>query len=260
MNKTFKEVEAMERKELTQALLGGKTQQSQTQGGGEVMRRYLWSTIDASGRLVPYAVLECSEEIAEEIENRERYENKWMFIADRLHERYPEQFPEWWDDYGKRHAFWYNNVLESWEEAYERIKEERIRALRDSWDDEEGLEFEVERLADEELSSLPVFKIEGEGKEGFYWFYEVVYERDRYPEELYGLPVPTLISVEEFEGRRLETYRLSDKKALVRDTYDNGDPAWVFIGVETLNDKVWQTEYVFCLSACNNDMFWFVDL
>jgi hypothetical protein len=148
------------KKELTQTPAGRVSQQSQTQGGGEAVRRYLWSTIDASGRLVPYVVLECSEETAKEIESRDRYENKWMFIADRLHERYPEQFPEWWDVYGKRHAFWYNNVLESWEEAYERMKEEKIRALRDNWDDEESLEFEAERLVDEELSSLPVFKID----------------------------------------------------------------------------------------------------
>jgi hypothetical protein len=159
--KTFKGGEAMERKEQMQTTPAGRvSQQTTSQAGGEAMRRYLWSTIDVGGRLVPYAVLECSEEIAEEIGNRERYENKWMFIADSLHERYPGQFPEWWDGYGKRHAFWYNNVLEDYEEAYERIKEEKIRALRDNWDDEEGLEFEAERLADEELSSLPVFKID----------------------------------------------------------------------------------------------------
>jgi hypothetical protein len=97
-------------------------------------------------------------------------------------------------------------------------------------------------------------------KEGFYWFYRVAYERDKYPEELYNLPTPELIEVKEFEDRKLEVYRLSDRKAIVRDTYDNGQRVWVFIGVELFNDEVWQTENIFCLPACDNDYFFFVDL
>jgi hypothetical protein len=153
MNKNLIGGEAMERKEQMQ---------SQTKKGGVAMRRYLWSTIDASGRLVPYVVLECSEETAREIESRDRYENEWMFIADRLHERYSEQFPEWWDGYGRRNAFWYNNVLEDYEEAYERIAEERMKELRDCFDDEECLKHEAEWQVEEELARLPVFVIENE--------------------------------------------------------------------------------------------------
>ena len=238
------------------------------------MRRYLWSTIDASRRLVPYVILECSEEIAEEIESRDRYENKWMFIAERLHERYPEQFPEWWDGYGRRHVFWYNNVLEDYEEAYERMVEERMKELRDSFDDEECLKHEAEWQVAEELVRLPVFVIgdssrpihptednQGEScvddKEKFHWFYWVVYDPDRYPERLYELPSPKLLKVEELEdGRIIEVYQLSDRKGLIRDTYDNGNSAFCVIGVSS----EWHDEYIFCLRVCDNDMFEFIDL
>jgi hypothetical protein len=102
----------------------------------------------------------------------------------------------------------------------------------------------------------------GETQQGFYWFYHVVYDPDCVPERLYELPSPKLVKVEGLEdGRIIEVYQLSDKKGLIRDTYNNGNSAWIFIGVEALNDnKVWQTEYVFCLPVCDNDHFWFTDL
>jgi len=144
----------MERKEKMQTPAGRVSQQGQ-------IRRYLWSTVDASRRLVPYVVLECTEDVAEEIDSRGRYENKWMFIAERLHENYPEQYPEWWDGYGKRNLFWYNNVLEEYEEALERLTEEWAERLSDYYreDEEEALWEEARERAEEELNSPPIVRI-----------------------------------------------------------------------------------------------------
>ncbi len=155
----------MDRKQ-TQPTPAGRASQQQNQVGGEAMRRFVWSTTDASGRLVPYVVLECDEETAVEIESRDRYENKWMFIAEKLHEKDPERFPAWFDEFGRRSTFWYNNVLEDWEEAYERLVEEKMRALREYYDDEEALLEEARERAIEVLSSLPVIRIEKSKKEG----------------------------------------------------------------------------------------------
>jgi len=154
MNKTLKGGKTMERKEMQTTPAGRVSQQSQ-------IRRYLWSTVDAGGRLVPYVVLECTENVAEEIDSRDRYENKWMFIAERLHEKYPEQFPEWWDGYGRRDVFWYNNVLEEYEEAYERLTEEWAERLSDYYkeDEWEALWEEARERAEEELNSLSVIRI-----------------------------------------------------------------------------------------------------
>ena len=132
---------------------------NKTLEGGEAMRRYVWNTVDATGKLILYAILECDEETAKEIESRDRYENKWMFIADRLYEKYPEQFPKWWDGHGKRNVFWYNNVLEEYEEAYERLVEEQVRALKEYYDEEEALLEEARERAEEELNNLPVVRI-----------------------------------------------------------------------------------------------------
>jgi hypothetical protein len=91
----------------------------------------------------------------------------------------------------------------------------------------------------------------------FDWFYHIVYDPDRYPERLYELPAPKLVKAEEFEdGRIIEVYQLSDGKGLIRDTRNNGNLAWCFIGVSS----EWHDEYIFCLRVCDNDMFEFVDL
>jgi hypothetical protein len=154
MNKTLEGGEAM-KKEQMQTTPAGRVSQQQN------MRKYVWSTVDAAGKLNPYVILECSEDIAEEIDSRDRYENKWMFIAERLHEKYPEQFPEWWDGYGKRNVFWYNNVLEEYEEALERLTEEWEKRLSDYYreGEEEALEEEAKASAEEELNNLPVVRI-----------------------------------------------------------------------------------------------------
>ncbi len=122
-------------------------------------KKFLWSVVDASGKLVPYVVLECSEEIAKEIESRDRYENRWMFIAEKLYEKDPERFPAWFDEFGRRSTFWYNHVLEEYEEGYERLVEEKIRALEEYYDDDEALWEEARERAEEELGNLPVVRI-----------------------------------------------------------------------------------------------------
>jgi hypothetical protein len=133
---------------------------NKNEGGGAMsknVKKYLWSTIDANRRLIPYVILECD---AETIENRKsHYEAKWKYIADRLHELYPEKFPSWFNEYGRRRLFWYNNVLEDWNEAYERLLEETMENLRDYYDDEEEVLLEAKMRVEEKLKELPIIKL-----------------------------------------------------------------------------------------------------
>jgi len=128
------------------------------------MKRFLWSESDFNGDLEPFVILECDEETAEEIyycDRRNDYEGMWKFIADRLHKKYPKDFPSWWDDYNRRRLFWYNNVLEDYDTAYEELVKEKMQELRDNYDynDEEDLRYDAEWKIDEWLESLPVFVI-----------------------------------------------------------------------------------------------------
>jgi len=146
------------------------------------MKKYLWSTIYDDGELIPYAILECDDETAKQIEvlrKKEKKKELWKFIADRLHTIYPDEFPPWLDKDGNRHPFWYDNVLEDYDRAYGRLIKEEIEAIKKNidynfednfyymimdgtisdLDDEEGIVEAAIRMVDEELKSLPVYVI-----------------------------------------------------------------------------------------------------
>jgi hypothetical protein len=156
--KTMKGGVAMERKQM-QAPPARRVSQ-QNQKGGEAMRKwkFVWSTVDARGRLVPYVVLEVSKGIAKKIKDLSG-ERAWMFIAEKLHEKYPKKFPSWFDEYGRTRVFWYNHVLEDYERAYDRVMGEVMEELRDYYDDEEALLEVAKDMAKEDLDNLPVVKL-----------------------------------------------------------------------------------------------------
>jgi hypothetical protein len=122
--------------------------------------RFLWSWTDGV-RLEPYAFLITSDEVAREIEERKDYESKWSYLAEILHKKYPEEFPAWRNKYGIRTIFWFNNVLEEWEEAYERLLEQEKKRLREYYEEgqEEALEEEAKLIVDALLEDLSIYEI-----------------------------------------------------------------------------------------------------
>jgi len=121
------------------------------------MKRYVWSTIDAARRLIPYYILEVSDRVAAELKNRKARDQLWWYLAKKLEKH---GFPPYFDEYGRRNLFWYNNVLEEYEEALERLMEEWAKRLSDYYDDEEdALWEEAEMRAREELEELPVIRL-----------------------------------------------------------------------------------------------------
>jgi hypothetical protein len=125
------------------------------------MKKFLWSWTDGV-RLEPFIILLVNESIAKEITDKKDYESRWSFLAEILHEKYPEKFPAWRNKYGMRTIFWFNNVLEEWEEAYERLIEEQKKKLREYYEEgqEEELEEEAKLIVDAELDDLPVYEID----------------------------------------------------------------------------------------------------
>jgi hypothetical protein len=126
-------------------------------------KKYLWSTVDAGRKLVPFAIFEVDSRLARELEDRRRQDRLWKFIADMLEGRRvgDEKIPSYYDEYGRRRLFWYNNVLEDYEEAYERLIEETIEELTKfiAYDDDEALLTDAEMRVEEKLSELPVIRL-----------------------------------------------------------------------------------------------------
>ena len=146
------------------------------------MKRFIWSTVYEDGELVPYYILECADEAVQQIETlrgKEKKKELWKFIADRLHDAYPDEFPTWLDKDGNRHPFWYDNVLEDYDKAYGRLIKEEMKIIKDNIDynfeynfhymimegiiglidDENTIKETAERSINEDLESLPVYVI-----------------------------------------------------------------------------------------------------
>ena len=129
-----------------------------------MVKRYLWSTVDASNKLIPFCVIEVSEKIVEKFESLRKQKGHWKFIADKLEGQciHNIEVPGYFDEYGRKRLFWYNNVLEDYEEALERLTEELAKNLSDYYkkEEEKYLWEEAEERAKEKLEELPVIRIE----------------------------------------------------------------------------------------------------
>ncbi len=134
--------------------------------------RVVWSTIDASNRINTFLIVEFTDEsdyeefwrlpfgVERSVFLSERLEGKKVFVPDAVGGRELE-FPPYFDEYGRKTLFWYNNVYETYERAYERLTEEWAERLSDYYgeDEEEALWEEARERAEEELNRLPVVRI-----------------------------------------------------------------------------------------------------
>jgi len=165
----------MERKEQMQATPAGRvSQQSQTKKGGKAVRdlRVVWSTIDAANRIHTFLIVEFTDEsdyeefwslpsgVEKSVFLSEKLEGKRVFIPDDFG-GYELEFPPYFDEYGRKDLFWYNNVWESYRRALKRLTEEWAERLSDYYrkDEEEALWEEARERAEEELNNLPVVRI-----------------------------------------------------------------------------------------------------
>jgi hypothetical protein len=163
------------KKELTQTPAGRVSQQTTSQAGGEAMRdlRIVWSTIDAAHRYNGFLIIEFADEedyeefwslpsgVEKSVFLSEKLERRKVFISNNDQGGYELEFPPYFDEYGRKDLFWYNNVYESYREALERLTEEWVERLSDYYgeDEEEALWEEARERAEEELNNLLVVRI-----------------------------------------------------------------------------------------------------
>jgi len=156
------------RKEQQAQTHAGRVSQQQTAGGVRVV----WSTIDAANRIHTFLIVEFTDEsdyeefwsippgVGKSVFLSEKLEGKKVFIPNEYGGRELE-FPPYYNEYGWKNLFWYNNVYETYERALERLTGEYAEWLREYYgeDEEEALWEEARQKAEEELKNLPVVRI-----------------------------------------------------------------------------------------------------
>jgi len=162
----------MRKQQLTQTLAGRESQQQTTGGGAMRDLRIVWSTIDAANRYNSFLVIEFTDEADyEEFWGLPSGVEKSVFLSEKLEGRkvfipndvggYELEFPPYFNEYGRKNYFWYNNMYESYRRALERLTKEWEERLSDYYreGEEDALEEEARERAEEELKNLPVVKI-----------------------------------------------------------------------------------------------------
>jgi hypothetical protein len=132
--------------------------------------RIVWSTVDAANRYNSFLIIEFSKKedyekflslpsgVAKSVFLSDKLKGKRVFVPDAVG-GYELEFPPYFDEYGRKNLFWFNNVYETYEEAFERLVEEWKDGLSEYYDNEDALEEVARERAEEELNNLPVVKI-----------------------------------------------------------------------------------------------------
>ena len=142
------------------------------------MKKYLWRSRNESGVLIPYAIIECSEETAKKIENLCDKKLR-RFIIDKLQEKYPNMLKVLINKHRSRQSFLHDNVFEDYDKSYEKLLEEEefkaimevvssffvfhslydIRYSHEKHYDEKAIRESAKREFDAKLKRLPVYVI-----------------------------------------------------------------------------------------------------
>jgi hypothetical protein len=103
--------------------------------------RVVWSTIDAANRINTFLIVEFTNEddyeefwsippgVGKSVFLSERLEGKKVFVPNDVG-GYELEFPPYFDEYGRKNLFWYNNVYETYRRALERLTGRMGRAVK----------------------------------------------------------------------------------------------------------------------------------
>ena len=121
------------------------------------MKKYVCCVANEYGTFKPYAVVECSEETAKKMEKLKHISIQ-EFIANKLHEKYPNKFPAWLNCFGEKNIFWQNNIIEDYEEACCSLSIDDMQTIIENYINETFI-YNSKWKLDVELEYLPKFVI-----------------------------------------------------------------------------------------------------
>jgi ribosomal protein S17E len=129
-------------------------------GGGAMKVTYVLCRVNPFDRTItPFAILKFSSAIHFVLSNA--YDGITFFyrLANVLHERYPEVFPSYFDEYKRKREYWYNLYCDTQKRVLLRLKEQIKKELQDYYTSKKALNIVVKEKTKEILEALPVYEI-----------------------------------------------------------------------------------------------------
>ena len=80
-------------------------------------------------------------------------------FANLLHERHPEVFPSYHDEYKRKREFWYNLYCDVQKRVLIRLRDQIRKELKEHYGSKRALVQAIRERVDEILASLPVYEL-----------------------------------------------------------------------------------------------------
>jgi hypothetical protein len=106
----------------------------------------------------PFAILKFPMSIHFELSNTRDGITFFYKLANVLHEKYPDIFPSYFDEYNRKREYWYNLYCDTQKRVVLRLKEQIKKELQDYYTSKKALNQTIKEKVEEILGSLPVYE------------------------------------------------------------------------------------------------------
>jgi hypothetical protein len=109
--------------------------------------------------ILPFAILRFPMAIHFSLSNTRDGITFFYKLANVLHERYPEVFPSYFDEYKRKREYWYNLYCDTQKRVIFRLQEQIKKELQEYYTSKKALRQAIKEKVEEILEVLPVYEL-----------------------------------------------------------------------------------------------------
>ena len=130
-------------------------------GGGVAMKvNYLLCHVNPFNHTIsPFAIIRMPMQTHLDLRSEKDPITFFYRFANLLHERYPEVFPSYRDEYKRKREFWYNLYCDIQKRVLIRLRDQIKKEIKEHYRSKRALVRAIRERVNEILASLPVYKL-----------------------------------------------------------------------------------------------------
>lgn len=109
--------------------------------------------------IFPFAILRISMPAHFELSNTRDAITFFYKLANILHEKYPEVFPSYFDEYKRKREYWYNLYCDTQKRVIFCLREQIKKEHQDYYKSKRALQKVIKEKINEILEALPVYEL-----------------------------------------------------------------------------------------------------
>jgi hypothetical protein len=106
----------------------------------------------------PFAILRFPMAVHFELSNTQDAITFFYKLANVLHEKYPDVFPSYFDEYNRKREYWYNLYCDTQKRCILRLREQIKKEIQEFYESKRALQHAIKERINEMLEDLPVYE------------------------------------------------------------------------------------------------------